>query len=399
MICANDCMNVTSFFPSVKIFSATVCIGQKSGVTFCNALDRNVKKSVTIKDVARETGVHVATVSRALSPNARALLSAEVVAKIRETANAMGYRPNRIAAGLRTRRTMTVGVMIPDITNTLFPPIVRGMEAALEPAGYASILVNTDNDPDREARLFDVLLQRGVDGIIDAAVTHMDPHLERISREVPIVTANRMVEGSGIPSVINDDAGGIRMMLQKLHAAGHRNIGHIAGPEDLSTGIQRREAFQAAANGLGLKVPGTAMIVAERYNEDEGSRCAMSALENSPDVTALLCANDRLAIGAIDALASLGLKCPEDISVTGFNDIPFLDMIPPGLTTVQILQFDVGRIAAEILLKRMTEPDARVPETTIMPVSIIERNSIAPPRSGRGRKTRASRQSRQKKLE
>ncbi|MXW86173.1 MAG: LacI family transcriptional regulator, partial [Boseongicola sp. SB0667_bin_21] len=169
-----------------------------------------MKKSVTIKDVARETGVHVATVSRALSPNARALLSAEVVAKIRKTADAMGYRPNRVAAGLRTRRTMTVGVMIPDITNTLFPPIVRGMESALEPAGYASILVNTDNDPDREARLFDVLMQRGVDGIIDAAVTHMDPHLVRISKDVPVVTASRMVAGSGFPSVVNDGAGGLR---------------------------------------------------------------------------------------------------------------------------------------------------------------------------------------------
>ena len=356
-----------------------------------------MKKSVTIKDVARETGVHVATVSRALSPNARALLSAEVVARIRKTADAMGYRPNRVAAGLRTRRTMTVGVMIPDITNTLFPPIVRGMEGALEPAGYASILVNTDNDPDREARLFDVLMQRGVDGIIDAAVTHMNPHLERLAMEVPIVTANRMVEGSGIPSVINDDAGGIRMMLQRLFDAGHRNVCHIAGPADLSTGIQRREAFETAAKGLDLKPPDTTMIVAERYNEDEGSRCALAALEDSPHVTALLCANDRLAIGAIDAIASLGLKCPEDISVTGFNDIPFLDLIAPGLTTEQILQFDVGRIAAEILLKRMTEPDARVPETTIMPVSIIDRNSIAPPKPGRGRKMRASGRSRKMK--
>ncbi len=350
-----------------------------------SATGRNMQKGVTIKDVAREVGVHVATVSRALSPDARALLSAEVVAKIRKTADAMGYRPNRVAAGLRTRRTMTVGVMIPDITNTLFPPIVRGMESALDPAGYASILVNTDNDPDREARLFDVLMQRGVDGIINAAVTHVDPHLVRVSEDVPVVTANRMAEGSGIPTVINDDAGGIRMMLQRLHDAGHRDICHIAGPENLSTGIQRREAFETAARGLGLGLPVAATIVAERYNEGEGSRCALSALENFPDMTALLCANDRLAIGAIDAIASLGLKCPEDISVTGFNDIPFLDLIPPGLTTVQILQFDVGRIAAEILLKRMTEPDARVPGTTIMPVSIIDRNSIAPPRPGRSR--------------
>ena len=251
-----------------------------------------MRKSVTIKDVAREAGVHVATVSRALSPNSRAKLSAEVVAKVRKTADAMGYRPNRVAAGLRTRRTMTVGVMIPDIANTIFPPIVRGVESVLDPAGYASILVNTDNDPDREARLLDVLMQRGVDGIIDAAVTHVDPHLERLATEVPIVTANRMVEGAGIPAVISDDAGGIRMMVEELSDAGHRTIGHIAGPRDLSTGIQRREAFDAATRGLAIQVPAGAVVQAQLYAEDEGRRCALAALKEAPAVTALLCAND-----------------------------------------------------------------------------------------------------------
>ncbi len=343
-----------------------------------------MRKGVTIKDVAREAGVHVATVSRALSPSPRARLSAEVVARVREAADAMGYRPNRIAAGLRTRRTMTVGVMIPDIANTLFPPIVRGMESALEPAGYASILVSTDNDPDREARLLDVLMQRGVDGIVDAAATRMDPHLERVAREVPVVTANRAAEGSGIPSVVSDDAGGIRMMLRRLRDAGHRAVGHVAGPDRLSTGVRRRRAFEAAARRLGLAA---AVVAARRYDEDEGRRCALTALEGFPEATALLCANDRLAIGAVGALAALGLRCPEDVSVTGFNDIPFLDLIPPGLTTVRILKSEVGRAAAEILLKRMAEPGARVPATTVMPVSIVERGSIAPPGPGRATRT------------
>jgi len=134
---------------------------------------------------------------------------------------------------------------------------------------------------------------------------------------------------------------------------------------------------------LGLPANADVVAVSDNYTEDEGSRCAEYLLDKQPEVTALLCSNDRLAIGAIDALQGRGLSCPADVSITGFNDIPFLDLIPPGLTTVQILQFDLGRIAAEILLKRMTEPDARVPETTIMPVSIIERGSIAPPRNGR----------------
>ena len=348
-----------------------------------------MKKNVTIKDVAREAGVHVSTVSRALSPNGRASLSAEVVARVRKTAEAMGYRPNRVAAGLRTNRTMSVGIVIPDITNTLFPPIVRGVESVLENAGYASILVNTDNDPEREARLFEVLMERGVDGIINAAVTRSSPKFAKMAGAVPMVTANRMIEDGGIPSVINDDAGGVRMMAKKLYDAGHRHIGHIAGPRNISTGISRRRAFESAARELGLSVPAGMILTAERYTEDEGSRCADEMLEKHPDVTALLCANDRLAIGAIDAVQLRGLVCPDDISITGFNDIPFLDLIPPGLTTVQILQFDVGRIAAEILLKRMTDPTAKVPETTIMPVAIVERGSIAVLKSTRTQKTTA----------
>ena len=154
-----------------------------------------MKKNITIKDVAKETGVHVSTVSRALSPNARASLSKEVVERIRSKAKQMGYRPNRVASGLRTKRSMTVGIVIPDITNALYAPILLGVESVLEDAGYASILVNSDGDPKREERLLDLLLERGVDGIIDAAVTSQDDKVAEISERVPIVTANRMVLG------------------------------------------------------------------------------------------------------------------------------------------------------------------------------------------------------------
>ena len=120
-----------------------------------------MKKSVTLKDIARETGVHVSTVSRALDPNGQKILTLGVVEKIRACASRMGYRKNNLAFGLRTNRTMTIGVIIPDLTNTLFPLIVRGIESVLEVRGYASIIVNTDNDADRKVKLLDVLLERG----------------------------------------------------------------------------------------------------------------------------------------------------------------------------------------------------------------------------------------------
>ena len=139
-----------------------------------------MKKNITIKDVAKETGVHVSTVSEHYLPT-QELLSKEVVERIRSKAKQMGYRPNRVASGLRTKRSMTVGIVIPDITNALYAPILLGVESVLEDAGYASILVNSDGDPKREERLLDLLLERGVDGIIDAAVTSQDDKVAEIS--------------------------------------------------------------------------------------------------------------------------------------------------------------------------------------------------------------------------
>ncbi len=343
------------------------------------------KKSITLKDIARETGVHVSTVSRALTPNARASLSPEVVQKVRSAAQNMGYRPNRLASGLRTKRTMSVGVMIPDITNSLFPPIVRGVESILEAEGYASILVNTDSDPGREARLYDVLRERGVDGVVNAAVERQDPAVEKLFEEFPVVTVNRKVEGTSIPSVISDDVGGVTALVDHLRNAGHERIGHIAGPTTASTGVVRRAAFETVMRDRGSSSISDLIVHSSAYNEAEGERCADELLDRNTEITALLCANDRLAIGALESLARRGLSCPEDISVTGFNDIPFLDLIPPGLTTVQILQFEIGQTAAEILLKMMNGPTRHVPATTILPVTLIERGSVAPPARSRQR--------------
>lgn len=338
-------------------------------------------KPITLKDIARKTGVHVSTVSRALDSDGQKSLTPEVVERVRKAAEQMGYRRNRMASSLRTRKTMTIGLMIPDITNTLFPPIVRGVEQALEEAGYASIIVNTDDIADRESRLFDVLLERGVDGIIDAAASQDAPRVKIAQTQgIPIVTVNRQLGSSAIPSVINDDAEGVRLALDHLYDAGHRKIAHIAGPQNLSTSIARLAAFNAAAQELGLDLPPSATVMSKHYNEEQGRHCTGHLLRQDWKCTAILCANDRLALGAIAEIHKHGLSCPEDISVTGFNDVPFLDLIPPGLTTIRVQQNAIGRLAAELLLKMIKDKTAAIPRTTILPVKLIERGSVAPPR-------------------
>lgn len=339
-----------------------------------------MNKRITIKDIASHLGVHVSTVSRALNPEKSGNLSAAAIEKVRVAASELGYRPNRLAAGLRTRRSMTIGVMIPDISNVLFPPIVRGIESVLEPLGYASVLVNTDSDSAREARLVEVLRDRGVDGIIHAAVLRDDPTIVRAFEDgIPVVTMNRKVEGVDIPYLINDEEDGIRQIITHLFDLGHRHIAHLAGPQELSTGLMRREAFQKVISEIGLPLSPATVVVAEQFTEDEGRRCARDLLDTGATITAICCANDRLALGAIAELHTRGIRCPKDVSVTGFNDMPFLNLIPPSLTTVRIQQFEAGQKCATRLVGMIDEcKEAAEPQATILPVELVVRDSSAP---------------------
>lgn len=341
-----------------------------------------MNKRATLKDIARATGVHVSTVSRALDPNRATSLTDDVITRVKEAAQRLGYRPNRAAYSLRTNRTMTIGVMIPDITNMIFPPIVRGIESIMEPRGYASIIVNTDSQRGRERHLLGILQDRGVDGIIHIAALLNDPTIvDAANQGLPVVTLNRRIDGTNIPFVVNDEEGGICAAFDHLMACGHTRIAHLAGPLDLSTGQFRLQAFRAAARKAGFDPDAMAVAVAERFDEDEGGRCADEILRTAPETTALLCANDRLALGAINRLRSLGIRCPQDMSVTGFNDMPFLDMIPPGLTTVRVQQYEAGVIAARHLLRILDGHGDDVPMETILPVLLVKRASVGPPRS------------------
>ena len=345
-----------------------------------------MRKQVTLRDIAAATGVHVSTVSRALDPGASATLSQELVARIRATAVEMGYRRNRIASSLRTQRSMTIGVVLPDIGNWIFPPMVRGIEPVLEEAGYAAFIVNTDNLPAREERLLTVLRERGVDGILHAAVLRDSPGLSALAAEgLPVVTLNRRVEAGNIPCVINDEDAGIRMTVAHLTEAGHSQIAAISGPQALSTGMMRQRALLATLAGMGLAQPACSHVEAAGFTEAEGRRCCAELFERGNHFTAILCANDRLALGALAELQARGLHCPDDVSLTGYNDMPYLDWIPPGLTTVRIEQAEAGRVAAELMVRMLRGED--VPLETVLPVRMISRGSVSPPRRLRERQS------------
>jgi LacI family transcriptional regulator len=334
------------------------------------------RRKATIHDVARAVGVHASTVSRALNPQARHRVSAAVVEQIAAASRRLGYTPDVFAAGLRTRRSNTVGVLIPDIMNPVFPPILRGIEDALATAGCTAIIANTDAEASHDALLLDRLLGRRVDGLILATARRRDAMVDRCLAEgVPLVLINRTVAGrQPVSAVVNDDEAGIGLAVVHLLGLGHRRIAHVAGPQGLSTGHARRQGFLAA-----LKNADSSLIVeASAYSAAAGIAAMAKLLAGKVRFTAVVAANDLLALGCYDALARAGLRCPQDVSVTGFNDMPFADRFSPPLTTVRIQHYEMGRRAGDVLLERLRRRSDTATVTIRLEPSLVVRGSTSP---------------------
>lgn len=338
-----------------------------------------MRTPVTIRDVARLAEVHPGTVSRALNEQTRALVNEETAARVLRAADQLGYRPNRIARGLKTNRSYTVGVVIPDLTNPLFPPIVRGIEDRLADAGYTPLIVNTDNDPERERSHIEAMLARQVDGLIAAtARLDVEPLAEAAAGGMPLVLVNRSFEDGSVAAVTVDDRRGISLAVAHVVDLGHRRLGHVAGPQNVSTGHRRHIGFLEAMQAAGLEAPARCVSFSQAFTEAEGARACAEVLAHEPRVTAIVAANDRLAIGCYDALAAEGLLCPDDVSIVGFNDMPFVDRLQPPLTTVRVPQREIGTAAAELLLAQLADR-AEPPRELLLEPTLVVRASTAPP--------------------
>jgi LacI family transcriptional regulator len=333
---------------------------------------------VTLRDVARRAGVHAGTASRALNPATRSLVNAQTAARVIRVADELGFRPNPIARTLKTNRSATVGVLVPDLTNPLFPPIVRGIEDGLASAGYTALLANSDNDPDKERLHFETMKGRHVDGFIMATAERDHPLVEdAIAADVPIVLVNRTVDGDGVFAVITDDRKAARLAVDHLVALGHTAIAHVVGPERYSTGRARHRGYLDAMRAAGLEPRPQLVRKMRTFTESEGARAFRSLLEAGEPFTAVFAGNDLLALGCYTAMAEVGLRCPQDISVVGVNDIPFLDKLRPPLTTVRIPHYDLGRGAAELVLARLADPSLG-PATVLLEPELVVRGSTCP---------------------
>lgn len=325
----------------------------------------------TIVEVARRAGVAPMTVSRVV--NESAPVSAEVRARVKRAIAETGYVPNAVARSLRSNRTHTLAIVVPDMTNPFFTTVAYGAQAAASEAGLMLIVANTNERPDEEDRTLGMLLQRRVDGILLVpAGDGVDAVARAAAQSTPLVAVDRRVRGLPTDTVRADSRGGAAELGRLLVSLGHRETAVLAGPARVSTAADRIAGFRKAVVAeAGLPAP---RVVHGDFTIASGHAMALKAMSATPRPTAIFAANNFIAIGVLHALDALGIRVPRDVAVVGFDDLPPAMVTFPFLTVAAQPALEMGRWAVALLLDRLTDPD-RPPREVLLPTELIVRRS------------------------
>jgi LacI family transcriptional regulator len=343
--------------------------------------------SVTIKDVARVSGVSITTVSRVI--NRTGYVKESTRQRVQDAVQALGYSPNHMARSLSSGSTRIIGSVFPDISNPFFPAVARGIDDALTARGYMLIICNTDNDARQEEALVSVLLEKRVDGIVFVTGSPESGALvRRALREVPVSLIDREVEGVECDTVTCDNYGGAYQVTRHLVEMGHRRIAFISGPPALSTSKQRLAGFSDCLRDAGLAGP--PVVYYGDFKYETGHSIAREILSSGLGTTAVFAANDLMALGAERCFTDSGVLVPARMAVAGFDDIFMASLSRPSLTTVAQPAYRMGAVAAEMLLERLGGSgqsgsreswDRRRPRLEVLETALVVRESTGGGRS------------------
>lgn len=329
--------------------------------------------AITIKDIARESGVNISTVSRAL--NDAYGVHRETRGNVLAVAARLNYYPNRAARGLKTRRSHTLGLIVSDIRNPFFSEITRGAEDAARVGGYDLVLCNSDLDPRKQMEYVASLMEKCVDGILMNSVADLTRKQrdQLASSGVPIVLLNRSAASKSFSTVCADNEGGGAMAAQYLLQLGHENIAHLTGPRRHGNLTDRAQGFLRVLKTARAKPKIT--ILHGENSFSGGHALTQKLLLQQPDVSAIFAANDLMAFGAIRAMLELGRRVPEDVSLIGFDNLELASVVHPPLTTIHQPKYEMGRAASEMLLRLAHKQGKAVSQHLLLGVELIERES------------------------
>lgn len=327
----------------------------------------------TIRDVAREAGVSIATISRLFNGSAR--VSDDTSRRVREVAERMGYWPNGAARSLITKRTHALGVLLPDLYGDFFSEVIRGIDLTARREGFH--LVVSSSHADAGELLAALQTMRGrIDGLIAMAPDLESPSaFDQSARQFPIVLINPGFDSAACASVATDNLSGARDVVRHLAKLGHREIAFIAGPETNRDAEQRLQGYRSALRELGLPAsPG--LEARGTFTESSGDAAARDLFTRVPRPTAIFAANDSMAVGAMNALRTLGLRVPDDVAVAGFDDIAIASYLSPRLTTVRVEASRLGERAAQLLMEAVRRrSETTVAAHEVLPTSLVVRES------------------------
>lgn len=335
--------------------------------------------TVTIYDVAREAGVSMATVSRVVNNNPN--VKPQTRKKVYEAIERLGYRPNAVARGLASKKTTTVGVVIPDIANANFAEVARGIEDIANMYHYNIILSNADKRKDKEIRVINTLLEKQVDGLLFMGGAVTEDHVQAFkTSNVPIVLCATTDDKGDIPSVDIDHEAAAFDAVGKLIAEGHRSIAMISGTlQDPANGYARYQGYKRALEQAGIAYREEYVRIGN-YRYESGIDATQYFLNLSDRPTAIFAATDEMAIGAIHCIQDSGLSVPEDVSVISVDNSRISSMVRPLLTTVAQPMYDIGAVSMRLLTKLMKKETVDNAKVTL-PHELIVRRSVAAPKS------------------